>query len=390
MEFSYFLPVNIQFGWNKVDNVAEFVAPYGKKALIVTGRTSAKKSGLYDRVVAKIDAAHIGHVLFDQVDANPLTTTALDGAALAKSESCDMVIAIGGGSIMDCAKGIAFMAVNEGDINDYIFNRKVSDNALPLIVIPTTCGTGSEGNGFGVLTNPETGDKKSLRCNAIVPKVSIVDPAVMGTMPSHVLASVGFDALCHNIEAYTSKTAQPFTDALAHYAVTLLAQYLVPLYKHVKATAEGKPAVLNEIQLTKAWESVTLASTIGGMVINTAGVTLAHGMEHPASGLKDITHGIGLAVIEPVAVEYTWSANPDKFGVLARIFNHGDGSELGEALRLVVHDLDLTTNLTELGFTKKDIPWLVENVYVVATGNIANTVAEINRKDIEVLYKKMF
>ena len=390
MEFSYFLPVNIQFGWNKVDSVAEFAAPYGKKALIVTGRTSAKKSGLYDRVVAKLEAAHIDHVLFDQVDANPLTTTAIDGAALAKSESCDMVIAIGGGSIMDCAKGIAFMAVNDGDINDYIFNRKTSDNALPLIVIPTTCGTGSEGNGFGVLTNPETGDKKSLRCNAIVPKVSIVDPAVMGTMPPHVLASVGFDALCHNIEAYTSKTAQPFTDALAHYAVTLLAQYLVPLYKHAKAVANGKPEVLSEKQLTKAWESVTLASTIGGMVINTAGVTLAHGMEHPASGLKDITHGVGLAVIEPVAVEYTWSANPDKFGALARIFNHGDGSELGEALRLIVHDLDLTTNLTELGFTKKDIPWLVDNVYVVATGNIANTVAEISREDIEVLYKKMF
>ena len=390
MEFSYFLPVNIQFGWNKVDNIADFAAPYGKKALIVTGRSSAKKSGLYDRVVAKLDEAHIDHVLFDQVDANPLTTTALDGAALAKSESCDMVIAIGGGSIMDCAKGIAFMAVNDGDINDYIFNRKVSDNALPLIVIPTTCGTGSEGNGFGVLTNPETGDKKSLRCNAIVPQVSIVDPAVMGTMPPHVLASVGFDALCHNIEAYTSKTAQPFTDALSYYAVTLLAQYLVPLYKHVKAVANGKPEVLSEKQLTKAWESVTLASTIGGMVINTAGVTLAHGMEHPASGLKDIIHGVGLAVIEPVVVEYTWSANPDKFGALARIFNHGDGSELGEALRFIVHDLDLTTNLTELGFTKKDIPWLVDNVYVVATGNIANTVAEISREDIEVLYKKMF
>ena len=390
MEFSYFLPVNIQFGWNKVDSVAEFAVPYGKKALIVTGRTSAKKSGLYDRVVAKLDAAHINHVLFDQVDANPLTTTALDGAALAKSESCDMVIAIGGGSIMDCAKGIAFMAVNDGNINDYIFNRKTSDNALPLIVIPTTCGTGSEGNGFGVLTNPETGDKKSLRCNAIVPKISIVDPAVMGTMPPHVLASVGFDALCHNIEAYTSKTAQPFTDALAHYAVTLLAQYLVPLYKHLKAIANGQEAVLNKKQLIKAWGSVTLASTIGGMVINTAGVTLGHGMEHPASGLKDITHGVGLAVIEPVVVEYTWSANPEKFNSLARIFNHGDGSELGEALRLIVHDLDLTTNLTELGFTKKDIPWLVDNVYVVATGNIANTVAEISREDIEVLYKKMF
>ena len=390
MEFSYFLPVNIQFGWNKVDSVADFVKPYGKKVLIVTGRTSAKKSGLYDRVVTKLDNAQINHVLFDEVDANPLTTTAIKGSELAKANGCEAIVAIGGGSIMDCAKGIAFMAVNDGDINDYIFNRKTSDNALPLIVIPTTCGTGSEGNGFGVLTNPETGDKKSLRCNAIVPKVSIVDPAVMGTMPPHVLASVGFDALCHNIEAYTSKTAQPFTDALSYYAVTLLAQYLVPLYKHVKAVANGKPEVLSEKQLTKAWESVTLASTIGGMVINTAGVTLAHGMEHPASGLKDITHGVGLAVIEPVVVEYTWSANPDKFGALARIFNHGDGSELGEALRFIVHDLDLTTNLTELGFTKKDIPWLVDNVYVVATGNIANTVAEISREDIEVLYKKMF
>lgn len=390
MEFSYFLPVNIQFGWNKVDSVADFVKPYGKKVLIVTGRTSAKKSGLYDRVVTKLDNAQINHVLFDEVDANPLTTTAIKGSELAKANGCEAIVAIGGGSIMDCAKGIAFMAVNDDDINDYIFNRKTSDNALPLIVIPTTCGTGSEGNGFGVLTNPETGDKKSLRCNAIVPKVSIVDPAVMGTMPSHVLASVGFDALCHNVEAYTSKTAQPFTDALSYYAVTLLAQYLVPLYKHVKAVANGKPIVLNEKQLTKAWESVTLASTIGGMVINTAGVTLAHGMEHPASGLKDITHGVGLAVIEPVVVEYTWSANSDKFGALARIFNHGDGSELGEALRSIVHDLDLTTNLTELGFTKKDIPWLVDNVYVVATGNIANTVAEVSRKDIEVLYKKMF
>ncbi|ETS92073.1 MULTISPECIES: iron-containing alcohol dehydrogenase [Veillonella] len=389
MEFSYFLPVHIEFGWNKVDSVSEYVKAYGNKALIVTGRTSAKKSGLYDRVVAKLDAAYIDHVLFDKVDANPLTTTALDGAALAKSEGCDMVLAIGGGSIMDCAKGIAFMAVNDGDINDYIFNRKTSENALPLVVIPTTCGTGSEGNGFGVLTNPETGDKKSLRCNAIVPKVSIVDPGVMGTMPPHVLASVGFDALCHNIEAYTSKTAQPFTDALAHHAVTLLAQCLVPLYRHVKAVANGQAGTLSDEQCKHAWESVTLASTIGGMVINTAGVTLGHGMEHPASGLKGITHGVGLAVIEPVVVDYTWNGNPEKFGALARIFNHGDGSELGEALRSVVDELDLTTNLTKLGFTKQDIPWLVDNVYVVAAGNLANTMADVSREDIEMLYEKM-
>ena len=109
---------------------------------------------------------------------------------------------------MDCAKAIAFLAVNDGDVSDYIFGKKSGDKALPLILIPTTCGTGSEGNGFAVLTNPDNGDKKSLRCNAIVAKVSIVDPECMMTMPKSVLASVGFDALCHCMEAYTSRIAQ--------------------------------------------------------------------------------------------------------------------------------------------------------------------------------------
>ena len=184
---------------------------------------------------------------------------------------------------MDCAKAIAFLAVNDGDINDYIYNRLTSDKALPLFLIPTTCGTGSEGNGFAVLTNPDNGDKKSLRCNAIVAKASIVDPECMMTMPKKVLASVGFDALCHSIEAYTSKIAQPFTDALSLYAIALLADNLVNVYE-----GNGDKA---------AWEKITLASTIGGMVINQAGVTLAHGMEHPASGLKDIVHGQGLAAL---------------------------------------------------------------------------------------------
>lgn len=146
-------------------------------------------------------------ILFDEVTQNPLTSTAVKGARIAKSNNCEVIVAIGGGSIMDCTKAISFLAVNDGDINEYIFNRLQSDRALPLILVPTTCGTGSEGNGFAVLTNPETGDKKSLRTSAIIAKASIVDPECMMTMPKHVLASVGFDALCHNMEAYTSKMA---------------------------------------------------------------------------------------------------------------------------------------------------------------------------------------
>ena len=230
MEFNYFLPVNIVFGSGKVLETGELTKPYGKKALIVTGKSSAKKSGLYDKVNDSLKAAGLETALFDKVSQNPLTTTAQEGADFTKANGCDVVVAIGGGSIMDCAKAIAFLSKNDGDINDYIYNRLRSDDALPLVLIPTTCGTGSEGNGFAVLTNPDNGDKKSLRCNAIVAKVSIVDPECMMTMPKKVLASVTFDALCHNIEAYTSKIAQPLTDALSLYAIELIANNLVSVY----------------------------------------------------------------------------------------------------------------------------------------------------------------
>ena len=209
-KFQYYLPVNIIFGSGKINSVGDISRTYGSKALIVTGGNSAKKSGVYDCVKNCLVSVGIDTVLFDKVTQNPLTTTAVEGAAMAKEHNCNVVVAVGGGSVMDCAKAIAFLAINDGDINDYIFNIRNSDKALPLILIPTTCGTGSEGNGFAVLTNPETGDKKSLRCNAIIAKASIIDPECMMTMPKNVLASVGFDALCHNIEAYTSMIAQPF------------------------------------------------------------------------------------------------------------------------------------------------------------------------------------
>ena len=143
MNFNYYLPVNVVFGCGKVKEAGEIAKQYGKKALIVTGKSSAKKSGLYDKVNDSLKAAGLDSVLFDKVSQNPLTTTAMEGAEFAKENACDVVVAIGGGSIMDCAKSIAFLAVNHGDINDYIFNRKKSDKALPLILIPTTCGTGS-------------------------------------------------------------------------------------------------------------------------------------------------------------------------------------------------------------------------------------------------------
>ena len=372
--FKYFLPVNIEFGSGKVAKAGELTKPYGKKALIVTGHSSAKKSGLYDKVKDSLKAEGIDSVLFDKVAQNPLTTTAAEGAAFAKDNGCDVVVAIGGGSIMDCAKAIAFLAVNDGDVSDYIFGKKASDTALPIILIPTTCGTGSEGNGIAVLTNPDNGDKKSLRCNAIVAKVSIVDPECMMTMPKHVLASVGFDALCHNMESYTSKIAQPFTDALSLYAVDLIAHNLVDVYKGTGSK--------------DSWEKITLASTIGGMVINTTGGTLAHGMEHPASGLKDVVHGKGLAALTPTIIEDSYQGAPEKFAKLAKLFGGEKAEDLAGKVRELLEDIELTCTLSDLGIEEKDIPWMEENCMKVSAHSIANNPVVFSQEEIAEIYKK--
>lgn len=374
MIFQYHLPVNIVFGRGRVKEIGTLAEPYGKKALIVTGKNSTKKSGLLGRVETYLNKARFSYELFDKVSQNPLTTTAVEAAALAKDSGCDLVIALGGGSIMDCAKAAAFLAVNDGDINDYIFNRKVSDQALPLILVPTTCGTGSEGNGFAVLTNPENGDKKSLRCNAIVGKVSIVDSELMETMPKHILASVGFDALCHCMEAYVSKIAQPFTDIMAVKGMQLLGSHLRAVYNG-EGTAED-------------WDAVSLASTIGGMVINTAGVTVPHGMEHPASGLRDIVHGKGLAALTPVVIEESIKGAPEKYAVIAQCLGGKDQYDCADMVRKLLADLDLTTGLKELGLTEKDIDWMVENCFKVSAAGIANHPVLFDRDDIRRLYRK--
>lgn len=374
MNFNYFLPVNIVFGCERVSETGQLTKPYGTRALIVTGRSSAKKSGLYDRVKDSLHAAGIDSVLFDKVQQNPLTTTAIEGAQFAKDARCDCVVAIGGGSIMDCAKAIAFLAVNDGDINDYIFGKTASDRALPLILIPTTCGTGSEGNGFAVLTNPENGDKKSLRCNAIVAKVSIVDPECMMTMPKKVLAAVGFDALCHCMEAYLSRISQPFTDALSLYAISLLAENLTAVYRD-NTNRTG-------------WEKISLASTIGGMVINTAGVTLPHGMEHPASGLKDIVHGQGLAALTPVITEASCHGDPVRYGKIAQLLGGRTAEDCALQLRRLLHSLELTCTLSQLGLSERDIPWMAENCMKVSAAGIANHPVVFTQAEIAALYRK--
>ena len=374
MKSNYNLPVNLLFGRGRSNEIGSEVAKYGNKALIVTGRGSTKKSGLLDKTVNLLKEANVQYEIFDKVEQNPLTTTVYEGVEVIKETGCDVVLGLGGGSIMDAAKSIAFAAKNPGDISDYIFGIKQGNEALPIILVPTTCGTGSEGNCFSVLTNPETKDKKSLRTNLIIAKASIIDSDLMTTMPKSILASVGFDALAHNMEAYVSKIGQPLTDMKALYGIKLLAENLIKAY--------------NDPTDLEAWEKVTLASTLGGMVIGVAGVAAPHGLEHPASGLCDIVHGKGLAALTPIIIEESWENDIEKYSDISKLLGGTDAKNCANVIRSFLEKIDLKVTLGELGVKENDVDWMAENCMKVSKPSIANHPKEFTLEEIKDIYYK--
>ncbi|MGN1410376.1 MAG: iron-containing alcohol dehydrogenase [Eubacteriales bacterium] len=374
MEFQYNLPVNLIFGRGSSSRIGEIAAKYGKKILVVTGTGSTKRSGLLDRTVLSLKEAGVESEVFDKVTQNPLTVTVYEGVELARKSGCGAVLGVGGGSIMDAAKAIAFCCVNDGDVSDYIFGKKQGKGALPIILMPTTCGTGSEGNQIAVLTNPDTKDKKALYTMQIMPSASVVDPDVMKTMPKHILSSVGFDAFTHSLEAYTSKKSNPLTDAQALLGIKLI--------------AENLPKLINNYNDDEAWENVSLAASLGGMVIGAAGVSAAHGMEHPASGLRNIVHGRGLAALTPVIVERLAPALPDKFANVSQILGGRDEKDCADRIRVFLRSIGLEVRLGELGICADDIGWLTENCMKISSGNLNNAPVVFSRSEVAEIYRE--
>ena len=375
MDFSYHMPADLRFGRGLADKIGDICKEIGgENVLVVTGTGSTKRSGLLDRVLASLKAAGLGAAVFDKVTQNPLTTTVYEGVELAKAEGCGVILGVGGGSIMDAAKAIAFCTVNAGDVSDYIFGKKQGAGALPIVLLPTTCGTGSEGNQIAVLTNPETKDKKALYTMQVMPRVSVIDPDVMTTMPKSVLSSVGFGAFTHSLEAYTSKKTNPITDAQPLLGMQLLADDLPKLVSGEGGAAE--------------WEAVSLAATLGGMVIGAAGVSAAHGMEHPASGLKNIVHGRGLAALTPPIVERLATADPEKFARVSVLLGGSGAEDCAESIRRFLKAIDLSVKLGDLGITAEDVPWMTENCMKISIGNLKNAPVTFSREEVEQIYRE--
>ena len=380
INFDFHNPVRLIFGSGKLAMVGNVTKEYGTKALIVTSGSSGR-SGLLQKVIDYLKGAGLECVVFDKVKANPLTTMAHEGAILAKQEQCDIVIGLGGGSAMDAAKAIAFMAVNEGDVSDYIFG-KPGIGALPLILITTTAGTGSEGNNVGVLTNPDNNDKKGLKSPFLYAKASIVDPELLLTLPKRSIAGPGLDALFHAIESYISKNSNPMTEMMSLQAIALLAENLPTVYEN--------PSNL------EAWGKVALANTLGGMAIDAGGVTLPHALEHPVSGLFNVTHSEGLAALYIPIMKFTYLSAPQKFAMIAQTMGENiDGLPIKEAaassiecVSKLLTRLNMTPTLGDFGVTEDKLDWLTANALKTMNFPIGNNPRVPTSAEIKEIYRQ--
>lgn len=289
MQFDYYIPTKILFGKGQLNRLSEQALP-GRKALIVTsGGRSMKDFGYLGRVEEQLERAGVSFVLFDKILPNPVLDHVMEGAALARREGCDFVVGLGGGSSIDSAKSIAVMATNPGDYWDYISGgsggeRPLEAAPLPVVAITTTAGTGTEADPWTVITKSDTGEKIGFGCDATFPVLSVVDPELMMTVPAHLTAYQGFDALFHSTEGYLNRTANVMSDLYALKAIELIGRHLAD------AVTDGGNA--------EARAAVALANTLSGMVESTSGCTSEHSLEHALSAVHpELPHGAGLIMI---------------------------------------------------------------------------------------------
>ncbi|MGQ9477301.1 MAG: iron-containing alcohol dehydrogenase [Candidatus Bipolaricaulia bacterium] len=389
MKFRYYLPTRIEFGVGALGLVGEEARKLGARALIVVSRGgSMRRAGVLERVEGLLHKEGVEAIIFDKVQPNPIASAVDEGARLARDEGCDLVIGLGGGSPLDSAKCIAFMAKSPGRYWDYVQSgsggRKIPREALPLIVIPTTAGTGTEADPFAVITNPETKEKIGIGFELIFPRVSLVDPQLMLTVPQDQTAYTGMDAFYHALEAYLNLSHQPASDLLALEAIRLITEYLPRAYK------DGEDL---EARTKLAW-----ASTAAGICETLSGCIGNHSMEHPVSGhYPGIPHGAGLAALGPAFFEYILPYARERLAQVAQVMSEEtEGLSPDEAAQRAISALrNLQSkvglgeaNLRRLGVKEEILPRLAEDALTTMGGLLAVTPGNLGKDDLLEIYRR--
>ena len=359
------------------------IAKFGKKALIVTGKI-VTKTGLTSQIASLLKTVGVASEVFNDIPGEPDDLTVEAGTTAYQKSGCDFVIGLGGGSPLDTAKAIAAMSVLPGKVTDYA-GKEMSGALPPLVLVPTTAGTGSEATKFFCVTDTKRNVKLLLKGDDLLPDIAVVDYTYSLTSPQSVTVATGMDALTHAVEAYTSKKATPVTDLYALDAI--------------KRIFTNLPLVYEDGSNRKAREEMTLAAYEAGFCINNSSVTLVHGMSRPIGALFHVPHGISNAMLITECLRFALDGSYVRFGNIGRAIGAAQESANDiaaseaflEALVSLTKKLRIPT-LREYGLdcaAFRDVEGKMADD-ALASGSPANTLKQITKDDEVLIYERLW
>jgi alcohol dehydrogenase len=353
-----------------------------KKPLIVTDQ-GIVKAGI-DTVVKKIlKDKNIEYASFEGVEPDPRIQIVLDCLEKAKAEKCDTMIGLGGGSSLDIAKVAAVLMTNTGDISTYFGIGNIPQEGIPTVMIPTTSGTGSEVTPIAILSDKKEQLKKGIVSEYLYPSCALVDPELTLSLPPHITAYTGIDALTHAIEAYTNRYAQPFIDTLALEAIRLIGANLR------LAVKEGKNK--------QARYNMALGSLYGGMCLGSVNTAAVHALAYPLGGMFDVPHGVANSLLLPYVMEMNLESNYTKFASIAAamgvkvagLSNEEAARKSIDAVRKISRDTGIISHISELGIPESAIDSMAEGAMKV-TRLLNNNPKELSIEDCRQIYRSAY
>ena len=336
----YHMPTEIVFGAGTIGELGRITSQRlrSSRPLLVTDK-GVEAAGIAARVLQHLTP----WAVFNEIEPNPKHETVDRGGELARKLKPDLVIGLGGGSVLDAAKAIALLAANTGRIEDYEGREKYKSAPLRVLAIPTTCGTGSEVTWVSVITHAGRKFKMSIKGPLMYPAVALVDPDLLTTLPSQLVASTGFDALTHAVEAYTAKPATVFTDALAWESLRLIFRSLPEAYPDIGGNSAAR-------------EGMMLGSLLAGMAFGNSDVGAVHCLAESIGALYDTPHGVANAVLLPFVMEFNQEAAGVKYARIAELAGVGAGGREEAAARLIQKILEFSRALSIPAFKDLGIP----------------------------------
>lgn len=361
--YGFFIPTVTLMGIGAHKQIGNQVKTLGGKKPFICTDKGLTKAGIAAQIVDVIKKdAGVDCIVYDETVPNPTDKNVHDGLEVFKSNNCDMIISLGGGSSHDCGKGIGIVATNGGSIRDYEGIDKSSKPMPPFIAVNTTAGTGSEMTRFCIITNTSNHVKMAIVDWRVTPNVAINDPLLMAGMPPSLTAATGMDALTHAVEAYVSTIATPVTDACALQAIQLVSKYLRA------AVAHGGDM--------EARDKMAYAEYLAGMAFNNASLGHVHAMAHQLGGFYDLPHGVCNAILLPHVQRFNMIAKVDRFVDIAvamgekvdGLSRRAAAEKALEAIKTLSSDVGIPSGLKELGVQEKDLRVMAENAQKDACG----------------------